>query len=58
MYVVQPAEALWFGREWSEVGKQLPEDYRYASNTNEHWLNYEEIKEIVRPFETENGLEG
>ncbi len=58
MYVVQPAEALWFGREWSEVGKQLPDDYRYASNTNEHWLNYEEIKEIVRPFETANGLEG
>jgi len=58
MYVVQPAESLWFGREWSEVGTQLPDDYRYASNTNEHWLSYEEIREIVRPFENSLGLEG
>jgi UDP-N-acetylglucosamine 4,6-dehydratase len=51
MYVVQPAEALWFGRDWEEKGKQLPDDYRYASNTNTEWLEVEQIMEIVAPIE-------
>lgn len=58
MYVVQPAEALWFGREWSEVGRQLPDDFRYASNTNDQWLSFDEIQEIVRPFENLGEVEG
>lgn len=51
MYVVQPAEALWFGREWEEIGKPLPDDYRYASNTNDEWLNIDQIGEIIAPIE-------
>ncbi|MCD4672594.1 MAG: UDP-N-acetylglucosamine 4,6-dehydratase (inverting) [Anaerolineaceae bacterium] len=51
MYVVQPAEALWFGRDWEKVGKKLPDDYRYASNNNTEWLEVSEIQDIVAPIE-------
>ncbi|MEN4013009.1 MAG: UDP-N-acetylglucosamine 4,6-dehydratase (inverting) [Chloroflexota bacterium] len=51
MYVVQPAESLWFGREWEKRGKNLPDGFRYASNTNTDWLTIEKIREIVRPIE-------
>jgi len=51
MYVVQPAEAYWFGREWESIGKPLPDDFRYISNKNDDWLTVEKIQEIVKPFE-------
>ena len=57
MFVVQPAEALWFGREWEKRGKALASDFRYASNTNDQWLNVDQIRELVAPFET-NGDSG
>ncbi len=51
MFVVQPAEALWFGRDWENKGKLITDDYRYASNTNEEWLTVDQIKTIVTPIE-------
>lgn len=51
MYVVQPAEALWFGREWEKRGKTLADAFRYASNTNDEWLTIEKIRDIVHPIE-------
>jgi len=51
MYVVQPAEAYWFGREWESIGKTLPDDFRYVSNRNDDWLTVEQIQEIVKPIE-------
>lgn len=51
MFVVQPAEALWFGHQWSKKGKALPDDYHYASDNNEQWLSVEEIRAIVAPIE-------
>ena len=51
MYVVQPAEALWFGHEWVGQGNQLPDGFRYASNTNPQWLSVDQIKEIIAPIE-------
>ena len=53
MYVVQPTGTLWFGKEWEKIGKKLPEDFRYASNTNSQWLNLDEVKEMIRPFQEE-----
>ena len=53
MYVVQPAEALWFGHEWAIIGKQISDEFRYASNTNSDWLNVEQIKKIIEPIEQE-----
>jgi UDP-N-acetylglucosamine 4,6-dehydratase len=51
MFVVQPAEALWFGRDWESRGKKLDDDFRYASNTNEEWLNVDQIQAIIAPIE-------
>ncbi len=53
MFVVMPAEALWFGREWEKVGKPLPDGFRYASNSNPQWLSIEDIRKMIEPIETE-----
>ena len=53
MYVVQPATSPWFGYEWEDEGKPLPDGFRYASNTNEEWLTPEQIEAIVAPIEAE-----
>ena len=51
MYVVQPAEAFWFGHEWGSIGKRLRDDFRYVSNRNDDWLTVEQIQEIIKPIE-------
>ncbi len=48
MFVIQPAEALWFGYAWQDRGRPLPEGFRYASNTNSEWLTVEQIREMVQ----------
>lgn len=53
MFVVQPSEALWFGHAWRDIGRPLPEGYRYASDSNSEWLTLEQIKEIVTSIESE-----
>ncbi|MFC1923251.1 UDP-N-acetylglucosamine 4,6-dehydratase (inverting) [Chloroflexota bacterium] len=57
MFVVQPSEALWFGHAWQDIGKPLPEGYRYASDSNSEWLTLDQIKEIVAPIEAEQNNE-
>ena len=51
MFVVQPAEAFWFGHEWEKEGRLLVDGFRYASNTNSQWLSIDQIREIVAPIE-------
>ena len=51
MFVVQPAEAFWFGREWEKQGTLLKDGFRYASNTNPQWLSVDQIREIIAPIE-------
>jgi UDP-N-acetylglucosamine 4,6-dehydratase len=51
MFVVQPAEALWFGYAWTERGRSLPEGFRYASDTNERWLSADEMHQMVSQIE-------
>jgi len=53
MYVVQPAESLWFGRDWESKGKLLDDGFKYASNTNTDWLNVDAIREIIAPIQAE-----
>ena len=53
MYVVQPAESLWFGREWQKNGRELEDGFRYASNTNDQWLDVDAIKQIIAPIEAD-----
>lgn len=52
MYVVQPAEALWFGHTWEQRGQRLADGFRYASNTNHEWLSIADLQEIIAPFES------
>jgi len=56
MFVVQPSMALWFGYDWQDKGKALPEGFRYTSESNPEWLSSEQIQEYVAPFES-NGVE-
>ena len=51
MFVVQPATDLWFGHDWQDQGRRLPDGFRYASDTNPEWLSVEQIRKIVAPFE-------
>ena len=51
MFVVQPAEALWFGYSWQEKGKLLQDGFRYASDNNTDWLDIEGIQKYIAPFE-------
>jgi UDP-N-acetylglucosamine 4,6-dehydratase len=51
MFVVQPAEALWFGYSWQEKGKLLQDGFRYASDNNSDWLDSEGIRNFIAPFE-------
>jgi UDP-N-acetylglucosamine 4,6-dehydratase len=51
MYVVQPAEMTWFGRDWEKQGKAVADGFRYTSNSNEQWLTVNQIREIIAPIE-------
>lgn len=51
MFVVEPSGALWFGHAWRDEGKPLPEGFRYTSDSNEEWLDEEQIRALVQPFD-------
>jgi UDP-N-acetylglucosamine 4,6-dehydratase len=51
MFVVQPSGMLWFGREWQDIGHPLPDGFRYTSDTNPQWLDVEQIRQMIAPYE-------
>ena len=51
MFVVQPAEAIWFGYSWQNKGKLLDEGFTYSRDNNSEWLDVEGIKKYIAPFE-------
>jgi UDP-N-acetylglucosamine 4,6-dehydratase len=51
MFVIEPAEPLWFGYGWREKGEPLQEGFSYQSDTNESWLSKEELQAMVRTLE-------
>jgi len=53
MFVVQPAIELWFVHDWKEKGRLLPDGFRYGSDTNPNWLNIDQIRQMIAPFEME-----
>ncbi len=53
MFVVMPTAELWFGHEWQELGHPLPTGFRYGSETNQKWLNDDEIRQLLIPLEEE-----
>ena len=61
MYVIQPAEASWFGYSWKNKGRPTPEGFTYTSDNNTEWLDLEGIKKHIAPFEkalSERKLDG
>jgi UDP-N-acetylglucosamine 4,6-dehydratase len=50
MFVVMPTADLWFGHDWQNQGKLLPEGFRYTSETNQEWLSDEQILALVAPL--------
>ncbi|MBV6390848.1 MAG: UDP-N-acetylglucosamine 4,6-dehydratase (inverting) [Anaerolineales bacterium] len=51
MFVVQPAEATWFGYSWQDRGTIPGEGFSYSSDNNSEWLDVEGIKKYIAPFE-------
>jgi UDP-N-acetylglucosamine 4,6-dehydratase len=51
MYVVQPSPNAWFGHDWQSEGKALPAGFRFGSDNNPNWLDVNQIREMVAPFE-------
>ena len=52
MFVVTPSVPLW-QRNLHYEGQPLPDRFRYGSDNNLEWLNLEQIRQMVAPFETE-----
>jgi len=45
-YIIKPSFSFWSTGNWSQ-GRPVPEDWEYASNTNEHWLEVKELQELT-----------
>jgi UDP-N-acetylglucosamine 4,6-dehydratase len=50
MYVVIPSVTLW-QRDLEYKGGPLPEGFRYASDTNPEWLDVNQIRQMIAPFD-------
>jgi len=46
MFVVQPAHSWWGKENWVSA-KTLPDDFRYASDTNSQWLTTAEMQALI-----------
>ncbi|MBI2625286.1 MAG: UDP-N-acetylglucosamine 4,6-dehydratase (inverting) [Candidatus Nealsonbacteria bacterium] len=46
-FIVQPEFAFWEEYKLNE-GKNLPDDFKYASDTNDQWLGQEDLRKIIR----------
>jgi UDP-N-acetylglucosamine 4,6-dehydratase len=45
-YLIEPPLNFWVGGNY-EKALQVPEGFRYASNTNDHWLNDDELARLI-----------
>jgi UDP-N-acetylglucosamine 4,6-dehydratase len=46
MFVLQPAHPWWKQENW-KGGKELPDGYRYASDTNTEWLSVAQLRALI-----------
>jgi UDP-N-acetylglucosamine 4,6-dehydratase len=51
MYIVQPSANAWFGHDWQAEGEKLPSGFRFGSDNNPRWLDINQIRDMVAPFE-------
>ncbi len=49
-YVIEPEHPFWNERHL-EGGKKLPDDFRYSSEINDHWLTKNELMKIIKESE-------
>ena len=54
MYVIKPAHPWWKTENYVN-GRPLSDGFRYASNSNKHWLTIAELKEMVGELHDEQG---
>ena len=45
-YVILPAHPWWKGQE-APAGRELPDGFRYASDSNADWLTHERLRELM-----------
>lgn len=45
-YAILPAHSWWSESYWGE-GQKLPDGFAYSSNTNDRWLNQEELMSMI-----------
>ena len=48
MYIIQPTHPWWKRANWVH-GRELPQGFRYTSDTNEQWLTHEQLQELIDP---------
>lgn len=48
MYVIKPNHSWWSNQNWLS-GRQLPEGFRYTSDSNPQWMTSRELEELVHP---------
>lgn len=46
MFLITPMFQWWGGERWHE-GKPLPEGFRFASETNTHWISQAELRGLI-----------
>lgn len=56
MFVIQPSHSWWRKEHWKD-GRPLPDDFRYASDTNQDWLSSEQLMALVDNGRSEAGPE-
>jgi UDP-N-acetylglucosamine 4,6-dehydratase len=48
MYIIQPSHPWWKRGNWVH-GRELPQGFRYTSDSNEQWLSHEQLQELIEP---------
>ncbi|MDD5470207.1 MAG: hypothetical protein PHO92_05425, partial [Candidatus Peribacteraceae bacterium] len=44
-FLIHPEDPFWTGKQWDKPN--LPEGFRYTSNTNDRWLTQEKIEQLI-----------
>lgn len=57
LFVVQPAHPWWSTKHWPD-GRDLPEGYRYASDSNDQWLTVAQLEELAAELAPQNSDQG
>jgi UDP-N-acetylglucosamine 4,6-dehydratase/5-epimerase len=51
-YIIQPAHPWWRRENWRNA-RALPEGFRYASDSNDRWLDDQQLRQLIGPLAPE-----